>query len=227
MEPTPNQLHRQEIEAKIFALAVIQAVGVGVPLLMHLIAHLDVYSMSKGADYFVIGYLFFLVSLAGIVGFLSQPCQDAFSIAFKSGIGRLFPDVSDPMTRLRTITHIFATADLVGISFCICLTGGSETSFFAPFLFTITPILVLLDLLSGPTVLCYAGLSVFIYGCGLKETVRTFMIHGAGYTVLAPRGHKIYMMIATGWCFLLPLIFDSLKRRREGGRQSQAESVQK
>jgi hypothetical protein len=201
-----------DAESKLLALAIIQLVGSVIALIIHVAAHESVYSMDKIPQRSILAYLVLLLSISLIAGLLCQPIHHAFFRAFRTKIKGVMPSLGIPTKRLSLVFHMFVIMDFLGLAFSICWTGGSERSLFAPFLFVVTSIIVLIDLLDGWKIALYAVVSVCIFALDLCERVRSHIFDGGHFVILDNRWYKVCVVGTTALCFFFPLIFDVLAK---------------
>jgi hypothetical protein len=158
--------------------------------------------------------ILFLVSFAV---FLSVPqVRYTYKTAFRKIVGQDYcplHSVRDRERILLRVIHLFAASDLVVIFFCILNTGGSERSFFSPFLFIITPVIILIKSVSRWVILSYGVASVIVFALGLCPFAQMALVptpailsreHEVAYSIL--------LDISVLSCTMLPVLFSVMEK---------------
>lgn len=221
MQTSPHS----EWDWKIIALGLVQGFGVLVAFILHIvsIAFYDGPEWVKWFIGFMLGFIFF-ASVFIIVR--RVPTLEFVNIAIDTLVRSKFEIKGRSATQadLLLITRIFAIIDYVGSLICIMLTGGSEGSFFIPFLFIITPFIALLDVVPAREVLKFGLLAVVIYVAGLCPYTH-FDLYVAGRSaagvsqfavyVTSHKAHAAFLSISMGLVTLIPVLFYVFKRRSQ------------
>lgn len=214
-----------EWDWKIIALGLVQGLGVLVAFILHIVS-IAFYDSHLWVNW-IIGIILGFIFLASVVIIVRRiPTLEFFNIAFDTLVRGKFQIKAKLATQadlLRT-TRMFATADYVGSLVCIMLTGGSEGSFFIPFLFVITPFIVLLDVVPSREVVKFALLAVGIYVAGLCPYTH-FDLYVAGKSatrvsqfalyVKSHMAHAVFLSFSTTLVTLIPVLFYVFKDRSQ------------
>jgi hypothetical protein len=111
--------------------------------------------------------------------------------------------------------RIFAFIDTIGLGCCILYTGG-EVSIFAPFLFAIPTLVVLIEICLIREVLFWWALAWATFSTALQHSGNPLLFPGSGFTVRDWDRHHQMLILVTGICTLFPFLF--IKSSRIGIR---------
>ncbi len=212
----PESSSREEIESKLFALAIIHGTGAFFAFLIHVYARKNAYELEGFPSYAIMGFLTFLIILSFLLSLL---CRGIRTILFQAVRLPTIGSFEFPMQRLLITVRVFAFFDFVGITFFILWTGGSDQSFFAPFLFLITPVVILLDVIVWWEILIFAVISIGIYSFSMASWTMAHIPYTDAFKVESHRGIKVCLVLTTTLCFAFPLAFSILEGigRRSSG----------
>jgi hypothetical protein len=117
-----------------------------------------------------------------------------------------FPEYFD----LQLATRWFAALDLIVLSICVYITGGSEKSFAVPFLFIITPIILLIDKNFTSEALFTLIVAVIFY------TILFEYYHELKIRIgKKPHHLKFTVLLAMVLCSIFPVIYVMVEKQTE------------
>jgi len=100
---------------------------------------------------------------------------------------------------LQYCLRIFAACDIIGLGVCISQTGGSEKSFFDPFLFIVPTIVVLVESCEWTEIICWVLFALLIFFINL--------VPAGGFEIIDRHAHHVILTTVTGLCTSFPFLF--------------------
>ena len=116
------------------------------------------------------------------------------------------------LAQFNRIILLIVVLDFLATFIGLCCTGGPERSWFTPFLFTITTVLVMLEAMTWHRICFFAAVAIAIFATSLFEPVREFIFEAGNFKFKNETYHRIFLIVATSICFIIPLLCDLLRK---------------